>query len=228
MYSIVEPRGRCMKKIIPVIIILCILILVCLCVKDLNNSKEYVSKGINVSGPEDCYEFNPSNGKQVLHIKSDGAVITGDAQADTYILIAETVSSVEIDELNQGQYKIFVESENNMTPPLDLEVKFSGTNCICLVEWFEKLRINGKEADANLLVSSGIHLTKELALSDGKLQTGYIIVPEEIIIKGNTQLYLNTVEHQLLNDNLWAARIDSNKLLIDLDEGGEVIIKDCY
>ena len=215
------------NKLALILIMIFLILLVSLCTKELFMSKKQLVGGIHVSGSESDYNFSPEYGKQIINIKSDGLTISGKAQADTYILVAGSVSTLMFEDLNQDQWKIIVQAKDISNKPDNLKISYSGTNEICLIEQIGNLSLNSNELNASLLLSSGIHFIDSLKLSNGNIEAGYFIVSGDINIIGKVNLKLKSTEDELMDDNLWASRMDAINLYVNLDEGGRIDISDC-
>lgn len=215
------------NKFLFVIMVLVIIALSGICIHNLANLKVDSSSGIHVSGNGSGYEFSPQHGNQMIYIKTNDLVVTGNAQTDTYILLDKNVSSITIKDLKQNDRKIHIIPEDDMRIPEFVEISFSGENEICIIDYLDSVRVKCVEQNSELILSSGVYIHESLEMDGGIILAGYLEAFKNISIKGDIDLTLSETKHESLDDNLWAARIGTSNLFIDLEPDGSVLIEDC-
>lgn len=185
-----------------------------------NNSKG--ETGIDVLGPEDGYRFEIEFGQQIVYVLEDGMTVTGLAQTDTKIQIADGVNDITIKNLQQNDYSIEIYTSNYVD---SCTLNFLGSNTIYAIESPDSVFLKGGSDDNELFVETGISSRYDMIISNLTLTATYLYSKGHMHLLGNSQIHLNdTIPYG--SDRLDRIEVCEN-LYVDLEEKGFVDLGEC-
>ncbi len=180
----------------------------------IQQEKEESSKEIK----ESVYLVN-SKGKVVkkatnetifLKVNRNNLTLKGEASEDIYIILSDRVKNLTIEELDQGEYEISIETSLKW----ETELVFKGNNHIYTLDGFEGLHIHGEEKNDKLIADYYIGSLYELKITSGIIETEWMY-GDDVVLSGNPQIYIK----EIISDD--APRLDVyESLKVDFAEGG--------
>lgn len=172
-------------------------------------------KGIEVWDGGDSSAWETDDHRLIL--KKDGLRLSGTAEADLRIVCREGVSSLEIEDLKQGDHDLILSPSSWNSKPVT--VKVSGENELAQLRSQDRVILRGRDSDSVLKLTGGIDTYGNLQIKDAAVSGSFIKSFGGIFITGSSRITLGG-NSGLSEENLTARIQAGKKIFVNLKKGG--------